>query len=270
MTDYESLSTVHALVIDMDGVLWRGETPLPGLNAFFDLLQERDIRFILATNNASKTPEQYLGKLKRFGVDIERDKILTSSLVTAAYLQAQLPPGAPVHVLGEEGLRRAVEEAGFALRQDHEGPVEAVVVGIDFSLTYEKLKRATLFIRAGARFIGTNPDRTLPIEGGLAPGTGAILVALETATDVKPTVIGKPGPIMFQHALQQMQANLVHTAMLGDRLETDIAGGHSAGMRTILVLSGASRREDLARARVQPTWIFSHIEELTRKWASSS
>lgn len=266
MTTQDTLASIRALVIDMDGVLWRGDTALPGLHDLFDFLRRRDIPFTLATNNASKTPQQYLQKLARLGVQVRPEEVLTSSLASAAYLRQKLPSGAAVHVLGQDGLRQAVHEAGFQVRDDHE-PVAAVVAGIDFELTYEKLKLATRHILAGAHFVGTNPDRTFPLDDGLAPGAGAILAALEAATGVKPTIIGKPGPLMFEQALQRMGVDAAHTAMLGDRLETDILGGHNAGLRTILVLTGVNSKEDLAGAPVPPTWVFSGIDALTAAWA---
>jgi 4-nitrophenyl phosphatase len=253
------LSSLKSLVIDMDGVLWRGDTPLPGLNDLFDLLHTRQMPYMLATNNASKTQDQYVQKFAKFGVEISPDRVLTSSLATAEYLKMQFAPGTRIHVLGQDGIRQAVAAAGFELADQD---VAAVVVGLDFSLTYEKLRTAALRINEGARFIGTNGDVTFPFEGGMAPGNGAILAALSAATGQKPITIGKPEPIVFELALNHLGADPAHTAMLGDRLETDILGASRANLKTILVLTGVSQQEDLAASDLKPDWVFSGIDAL--------
>ena len=264
-----NLSDIRALVIDMDGVLWRGDTPLPGLTEFFDFLQSHAIDFILATNNASKTPSQFLDKLANFGVTLEPEYILTSSLATAAYLKQEYPDGAKVYVVGQDGLRQALTGAGFTVVPDSSQPVDAVIAGIDFELTYETVKHATLLIRDGARFIGTNGDRTFPIEGGrFIPGTGSILALLEAATGVEPLIIGKPERYMFDIAMQQMQSTPAHTATLGDRLETDILGAQRAGLKAIMVLTGVDNEETITQKGVTPDVIFDGIDELTRYWAT--
>jgi len=260
----EALRDVHALVIDMDGVLWRGDDPLPGLTNFFGMLRERPITFRLATNNASKSPDQYVHKLASMGVEVAPDEILTSAAVTAQHIAA-VAPGASVYSIGD-GMRQAVLDYGLNLSSG--GQADFVAVGWDPKLTYKELSEATLLIRAGARFIGTNPDRTLPTERGLLPGNGAILAFLQAATDVEPFIIGKPERAMFDAALAAMGTDAAHTAMLGDRLETDILGGRNAGLYTIFVLTGASDEEELAASPVQPDWVFKDIQELTRAWSS--
>jgi 4-nitrophenyl phosphatase len=260
----EALRDVRALIIDMDGVLWRGDDPLPGIRDFFALLRERSITFRMATNNASKSPSQYVDKLASMGVEAQADDILTSAVVTAQYIAA-IAPGASVYAIGD-GLRQAVIEHGLHLSQ--EGTADFVVVGWDPELTYEELAEATLLIHAGSRFIGTNPDRTWPSERGLLPGNGATLAFLQAATDVEPFIIGKPERPMFEAALSAMGTDAAHTAMLGDRLETDILGGHEAGLRTILVLSGVSDEAGLAASPVKPDWVFRDVQELTLVWRS--
>ena len=259
MATSSSLASLTALVIDMDGVLWRGDTPLPGLADLFTMLHTRHMPYMLATNNASKTQAQYVQKFAKFGIDISPERVLTSSLATAEYLKTQFEPGTRIHVLGQDGIRQAVSAAGFELA-DRE--VAAVVVGLDFSLTYEKLRTAALRINEGARFIGTNGDLTFPFEGGMAPGNGAILAALSAATGQQPVTIGKPEPIVFELALNHLGTDPAHTAMLGDRLETDILGASRANLKTILVLSGVSQQEDLATSNLEPDWIFSGIDAL--------
>jgi 4-nitrophenyl phosphatase len=261
------LNDIRALVIDMDGVLWLGDSSLPGLVEFFNFLRQRSISFILATNNASKTPEQFLQKLTGFGVDVEREHILTSSLATATYLKQEYPSGAKAYAVGQDGLREALTEAGFVVFEDSSQPVDVVVAGIDFELTYERLKHAVLLIRDGARFVGTNGDLTFPIEGGrFAPGAGSILAAIQAATGVAPLTIGKPERFMFDIAMQKMNSNPENTATLGDRLETDILGGQRVGLKTIMVLTGVDDEDSIVEKGVQPDIICAGIDELVQVW----
>jgi 4-nitrophenyl phosphatase len=250
----------------MDGVLWRGDVPLPGLNRFFDFLHSQALPFILATNNASKTVAQYEQKLAKYGVTIQPENVMTSSLATAAYLVRELPNRGKVFVIGQDGITEAMRQAGFTVVADDRQPVEAVVAGIDFTLTYDKLKYATLLIRRGARFVGTNGDLTLPTEEGLFPGAGSILAAVTAATGVKPTVIGKPEPLMFQIAVQKMDSRPDQTIMIGDRLETDILGGQGAGLKTILVTTGIDTLETVAQKGIQPNLVVAGLDEIVDIW----
>jgi 4-nitrophenyl phosphatase len=246
----------------MDGVLWLGDTPLPGLVEFFDFLRRRSIPFILATNNASKTPHQYTEKLAGFGVAVKPEEILNSSLAAAAYLKREFASGAPIHLLGMDGLYEAVAAAGFTIVPDASRPVEAVVAGADFKLTYDKLKYAALLIQRGARFIGTNPDLTYPFVEGLAPGAGAILAALEATTGVAPIIIGKPKPFMFEVAMEMMGSTPNQTAMLGDRLETDILGGQQAGVTTILLTTGIDNEATIPQKGIAPDLVLHSLAEV--------
>jgi 4-nitrophenyl phosphatase len=255
---------IRHLIIDMDGVLWRGEQPIEGLVAFFEMTKEREIGYVLATNNASRTPESYVQKLRKFGVDIPAQCILTSAQAAASYLSDQAPPGAPVYVLGMEGLREAVLERGFHVV---EGGAEYVVVGWTIDLSWQQLAAATIQIRQGAQFIGTNPDVTFPSEVGLVPGNGAVLAALEAATNVQPIVVGKPRPHLYQEAMRQMASNPRNTAVIGDRLDTDIAGGAELGLFTILVLSGITTSDDQDSWPLMPDLVCNNIGELSRLWA---
>ncbi len=258
-----SLAEIRHLIVDMDGVLWRGNEPVEGLVDFFDLLRQREIGFVLATNNASQRPDQYMNKLARFGVTVGPEHILTSAQATADYLASIAPPGARVHVLGMEGLRDALTAGGFTLVEEG---AEYVVVGWAIDLTWRKLAVAALQIQAGATFIGTNPDVTFPSEVGPVPGNGAQLAALQAATGVAPLVIGKPEPWLYQEAMRRLGATPETTAVIGDRLDTDIAGGVRAGLRTILVLSGTSNESDLRASPVRPDLVAADIGELARLW----
>jgi 4-nitrophenyl phosphatase len=260
----EALRDLRAFVIDMDGVLWQGERPMPGLGEFFQTLRERQLRFVLATNNASQTPEQYVAKLAGLGVDVQRDEVLTSAQATALYLRQQSPNGSRVFAIGEDGVQQALAEQGFSLGGLYEVGAQYVVCGMDRGLSWDKLATATLNIRAGAGFVGTNPDLTLPTERGVTHGNGAILAALQAATGVAPVVIGKPEPIMYQQAMARLGVDPAVTAAIGDRLETDILGAVRAGIRSVLVLSGIATRDQLAGLDYQPTWVMQDIREVTR------
>jgi 4-nitrophenyl phosphatase len=252
----------------MDGVLWEGDRPMPGLVEFFQTLRERRIKFVLATNNASKTPEQYVSKLAGMGMIVARDDILTSAQAAALYLRRESANGTKVFAIGEDGVQQALAEQGFTLTGLYEVDAQYVVCGMDRGLSWDKLATATLNIRAGAKFIGTNPDTTLPTEHGITHGNGAILAALQTATGIAPIIMGKPEPIMYQLAMARLGSAPAETAAVGDRLETDILGAVRAGIRSILVLSGVSSREQLAGLDYQPTWVMRDIREVTRRLKS--
>ena len=256
---------MRAAVIDMDGVLWEGDRPMPGLVEFFEALRRRQMRLVLATNNASRTPEQYMAKLARMGVTVTIDEIFTSAMATALFLHQRSPAGARVFAIGEDGLRRALTETGFTLGDLYQNGAEYVVVGMDHGLSWDSLATATINIRAGAMFVGTNPDLTLPTEHGITHGNGAILAALQAATGIAPRVIGKPEPTMYQQALHRLQSDPALTVAIGDRLETDILGAVRAGLPSLLVLSGVSQPSDLEAITYRPTWVMKDIREVTQE-----
>ena len=270
----ESFKNIRALIIDMDGVLWHGTQAMPGLVEFFQTLDDLDIRYILATNNASLTPEQYVTKLAKMGVTVTQKQILTSGMATALYLSEQVnPKETRVFVVGEDGATQPLLELGFTLtglyevnnsdKPEQKG-ADIVVCGKDETLTWAKLATASLNIRAGASFIGTNADTTLPTEHGVTHGNGAILAALEVASGVKPTIIGKPEPIIYQQALGLLGISPEQTVALGDRLETDILGAVRTGIRSIMVLTGISSEADLQESDYQPTWVMEDISAVTK------
>jgi 4-nitrophenyl phosphatase len=256
-----SLPEIKHLIIDMDGVLYRGNQPMPRLCEFFAFLRERSISFILATNNSTSTPQQYVDKLERMGVTVSPSEILVSGQATARFLRREYPCGTRVHVFGMNALKQALTDEGFVLADEQ---VQLVVASMDRELTYDKLKRASLLIRAGARFIATNLDPTNPAEDGLLPGTGSMIAILETASGVKPQAIGKPEPIMYQLAMEQMHAQPETTAAIGDRADTDILGGKLAGLTTICVLSGSSNRAEAEAFGAD--MIFDDIAHLLETW----
>jgi 4-nitrophenyl phosphatase len=260
----QDFSNIKALIIDMDGVLWHGNVAIAGLTEFFQLLRAKDIRFILATNNASLTREQYVTKLANMGVTVALDEILTSGIATALYLAKRYEPSKTrVYVLGEEGASQPLAELGFILTGLYEVTADVVVVGKDSTLTWDKLATATLNVRNGAAFIGTNADTTLPTEHGITHGNGAILAAIQTGSGVAPVCIGKPEPIIYQQAIALLGADLNETIAIGDRLETDILGAVNTGIRSIMVLTGISGVTDLIESDYQPTWVLPDLEAVT-------
>ncbi|MCX7093265.1 MAG: HAD-IIA family hydrolase [Methylobacter sp.] len=270
----QPFTNIRALIIDMDGVLWHGDQPMPGLTDFFQTLREQQIRFILATNNASLTQAQYVSKLALMGVQVEPEEILTSSMATALYLSRHNNPAqSRVFVIGEDGAKQPLLDQGFTLtglyelNDDKDNPnrgADIVVCGKDSTLSWDKLATATLNIRAGAQFIGTNADTTLPTERGLTHGNGAILAALQAATGIAPTIIGKPEPIIYQQALALLGVDPEQTVAIGDRLETDILGAVRTGIRSLMVLSGVSTEEDFKTTDYQPTWVMPDIRDVTQ------
>ncbi len=264
----QPLTNIHALIIDMDGVLWKGNQALPGLIDFFQLLRQQNLAFILATNNASLTQDQYIAKLEKMGVSVSSNEILTSSMATSIYLSEQTDPKSTrLFVIGEDGLRLPLIEKGFNLIDSYENtdnsPVDYVVCGLDRKLTWEKLADASLHLHAGAKFIATNADTTLPTERGPVVGNGAILAALQATTHLPPTIIGKPEPIMYQQAIKILGAAPENTIAIGDRLNTDILGAVSTGIRSIMVLTGISSEDDIKSINYRPTWILADLPELT-------
>ena len=257
------LKSIRNLIIDMDGVLYRGETPIPGIVPFFQFLREHGIRFLLATNNSTLTQQEYSEKMARMGVPIPPDAVLTSAIAAADYLAARYPKGTRIHALGETGLKDALVSAGFVLADED---VTCVVVGMDRKFNWEKTSRATLLIRAGATFIGTNPDKTLPMPEGEIPGNGSLLALLEAASGVAPIIIGKPEKHLYEIAMRRLNAPLETTAALGDRLETDILGAFRMGLFSIMVLSGVSTREEAAASSYKPNLMFQDVGELAREW----
>lgn len=265
-----NFNTVSAITLDMDGVLWRGDTPLPGLIDAFALFAEREIPYALLTNNSSKTQAQYVAKLAALGVpDVPAERILTSAIATADDLAQQFPAGTRVHVVGMTGIREALDAAGFDVIGET-GDADVVVAGIDITLDYAKLRRAADLVRGGAVFIGTNGDLTFPDAGGLNPGAGTVLAAIEAASGVAPRIIGKPARPMFESALRLLGVAPERALMVGDRLDTDISGAQAVGMQTVLLLSGVTSPEVMATADVWPDAAYEDLAAMLRAWAGDA
>ncbi len=255
----QDISTIKALILDMDGVIWKGDNSIGNLPDIFSTIEERGLQFIMATNNATLTIEQFLNKLAGFGVQLEAWQVINSSLATVHYLQRNVSKGGPLYIIGEPGLKETLKDNGF---YHAENDVLAVVVGLDRDLTYKKLKKASLLIQAGTPFIGTNLDPTLPTPEGLIPGAGTILTALEAATGKFPVIIGKPAPEIYLLALERLGVTPEQSLVVGDRLETDIAGGQKLGCRTCVVLSGVATNEQAENWQPVPYLIKRDLMDL--------
>ncbi|GAB4181728.1 MAG: HAD-IIA family hydrolase [Roseiflexaceae bacterium] len=261
------LNSFNAVVFDMDGVLYRGKQPLAGVADLLALLDEKGIAYACATNNATMTPQEFSEKLARMEIRMPADRIVTSPVATRRYLEARAPRNTGIYCIGMNGLRDALFGDGY-FREDDQAP-SYVVVGMDFQVTYPQLRRACLHIRAGATFIGTNPDTTFPAEDGIVPGCGAILALLRTGSEQEPYVIGKPGPALFEASISILGAEPAKTLTVGDRLDTDIAGAQAAGLASALVLTGVSTAETLEKSSVKPDLVFADLPALAAAWRAS-
>jgi len=246
-------SSLRGVLIDLDGVVYTGQEPIPGGAGFLADCRRRGLQFLLVTNNSTTSPELVAARLHDMGIDVLPAEILTSAQAAAAYVRARAESGARVFIVGEAGLRQAAEDEGLAL-VDAGSTVDWVIAGLDRRFDYAQLTRATRAILAGARFVATNADALLPVEGGqVVPGAGSIVAAIQTATGVAPSVVGKPEPGLFEHGLRRLGGLLpAQVAMIGDRLDTDVVGGRRAGLHTILVLSGVTNRSEAEAATPAP------------------
>jgi 4-nitrophenyl phosphatase len=256
---------VKALILDMDGVLWKESEAIGNLPEIFARIQALGLDYILATNNATKTQKKYVEKLAGFGAYIPEEKIVNSSMAVAYLLHKRFPSGGNVYIVGETGLAQALEQAGF---HQSENNCVAVIASMDRAISFEKLKRATLLIRSNVPFYATNPDRTYPTPEGLIPGAGSIIGSLEISTDVKPIIAGKPNPTLYEFALERLGTLPSQTMVVGDRLETDILGGQKLGCPTALVLSGIATRTEGESHQPPVDVIAESLEELLYEWCN--
>lgn len=245
-------------LIDMDGVLIQGKTPLPGAPEFIDRLKARKRKFLILTNNSQYTPGDLAFRLKAIGLEIEESQIFTSGLATAMFIHKQ-KPDATAFVVGESGLTTLLHNRDIVITDLQ---ADYVIVGETTSYNYELVKKAVRLIHGGARFILTNPDPNGPSEGGIVPGAGALAAMIEKATGMAPLVIGKPNPLMIRMALNYLDVHSEETTMIGDRMETDIAAGVMSGLETILVLSGVTKEEDICRFPYRPTTTYDSVAEI--------
>lgn len=256
-----STRPIRGVLLDLDGVLWRGDTLLPGVRELFGFMDARRIPYCLASNNATLTVDRLNRRLEEVGVVLGSEHLVTSADAAAGYLREAFPQPPEVFVIGEDVLRRALTGIGCRLVERSE-EARVVVVGMDRSLTWGKLVEAGLAIGGGATFIGTNPDRTFPTERGIGPGNGAVLAALETATGRPPIIVGKPEAPIFREAARRIGVPPAETLVVGDRLETDIVGGQMAGMQTALVLTGVTSAAEAATRPEHADQVFADLPAL--------
>ncbi len=259
---YDLLPNIKGLIIDMDGVLWHDTVPIGDLKAIFDRIKGLGLEFILATNNATRTIDEYVEKLAKFGVRLSDEKVINSAQATGIYLQSKYPMGTGLYLIGQPSLRKTLEGFGMEVYDMASDKIDVVVVSLDFHLSYEKLKTASLLLQSGCDFIGTNSDTTLPTPDGLIPGSGTLIGALEIASGKKAKIIGKPEPLLYEMALKRLGTLPEETLAIGDRLETDIAGAQAAGIHSALVLSGVSQMEEVKNYNPPPEIIAQDLSEL--------
>jgi 4-nitrophenyl phosphatase len=266
--NYSWLASTTALILDMDGVLWRDTESIGDLKSIFKRIDQLGLHVIFATNNATRTIHHYVKALETFGIYSDPEQIITSATAVVCLLKSMFPSGGPVCIVGEQGLIDACSENGY-YHSDTEAL--AVIAGMDRYLTYTKLQTATLLLRKGVPFIGSNPDNTFPTPLGLVPGAGSILAALSAASSVIPVIAGKPEPIMYEIALKRLNETADHVLVVGDRPETDIAGAQKIGCRTALVLSGVTNEIQAAAWQPAPDIITDNLETLINiKWSLHS
>jgi NagD protein len=249
---------IHSWLMDMDGVLVREDHAVPGADRFIARLAELKLPFLVLTNNSIYTRRDLAARLAQSGLDVPEDAIWTSALATADFLDTQRP-GGTAFAIGEAGLTTALHDAGYTLS---ERSPDYVVLGETRTYSFERIAQAIRLISSGARFIATNPDPTGPTPDGPLPATGSVAALISRATGVEPYFVGKPNPLMMRSALNAIDAHSETTAMVGDRMDTDIVAGLEAGMHTILVLTGSTRRDEAERFPYRPSRIVDSVADL--------
>ena len=249
---------IHSWLMDMDGVLVREESAIPGADEFLARLRERGLPFLVLTNNSMYTRRDLAARLSRSGLQVPEEAIWTSALATAQFLGDQRPGGS-AFVIGESGLTTALHATGYTLT---DRDPDYVVLGETRTYSFERITQAIRLINGGARFIATNPDPTGPTPDGPLPATGSVAALISRATGVQPYFVGKPNPLMMRSALNTLDAHSESAAMVGDRMDTDVVSGLEAGMHTVLVLTGVTGREEAERFPYRPSRIVDSIANL--------
>jgi 4-nitrophenyl phosphatase len=246
------------LLFDLDGVLYRGDEPVPHAVEVMATLRRSGARMAFLTNNSSRTPEQVAAKLVGIGIDASPTEVVTSALATAELLAGR--GGGTAYVIGQDGIRRALADAGVTVVDGEPDRVDYVVVGVDVEATYAKLRIAGVLVQRGAQLVGTNPDRSFPVPGALWPGAGALLAVVTETTGVAAEVVGKPFTPLFETAGRRVGAS--SPLVIGDRLDTDIAGANALGWDSLLVLTGVSTRGEIGDGSARPTYVAEDLRAL--------
>ena len=252
------MRTNKNLITDMDGVLIRGSDLVAGADKFVAQLQEQGREYLVLTNNSLYTPRDLAHRLTTIGLEIPPDRIFTSALATAQFLQSQRSNGT-AFVVGESGLTEAIHAVEYVITDIDP---DYVVLGETGAYNYAMITKAIRLIDAGAQFIATNPDASGPTEHGIVPGCGAMASLIEKATGKSPFFVGKPNPLMMRTALNYLDVHSEDTVMIGDRMDTDIIAGVESGLETVLVLTGVTRREEIERFPYRPTWVLDSIADI--------
>jgi 4-nitrophenyl phosphatase len=261
MNGEELVLSLKGLLIDLDGSIYKGNTSLHYSREFIEFLRKVNIKFLFLTNNSTQLPMDYVNKLRNMDIETKEEEILTSGIATAIYLSSLKNVG-NAYVIGEEALKKAIISVNWKVLEDADY-VDAVVVGLDRSFNFEKLRKANYLIRNGAKFIATNPDKTFPMENRIDPGAGSLVAAVSAASEKKPIVIGKPSPYIGKIALSKLGLKSHEVGIVGDRLDTDILFGKRLKIKTFLVLTGISKREDMEKSKIKPDFVFENLEEMT-------
>ncbi|GHB12016.1 HAD-IIA family hydrolase [Salinicola rhizosphaerae] len=256
-----SRRNIKSWLTDMDGVLVHENKAIPGAAELINQWREREIPFLVLTNNSIYTPRDLSARLQHSGIEVPEESIWTSALATASFLRDQAP-GSSAFVVGEAGLLTAIHEAGFIMTDT---APDYVVLGETRSYSFEAITKAIRLIKDGARFICTNPDATGPSAEGVLPATGAVAALITEATGRKPYIVGKPNPMMFRSALNKLGVHSDATGMIGDRMDTDIVAGIEAGMHTVLVMTGISDKTEIERYPFRPKEIMASVAELVEE-----
>jgi NagD protein len=257
---------IRSWLMDMDGVLVHEESAIPGADRFLAALREAGTPFLVLTNNSIYTRRDLAARLRASGLDVPEESIWTSALATARFLEEQRPGGS-AFVIGEAGLTTALHEAGYTLT---DRDADYVVLGETRTYSFERITRAIRLITEGARFIATNPDATGPSPDGPLPATGSVAALISRATGAEPYYVGKPNPLMMRSALNAIEAHSETTAMIGDRMDTDVVSGLEAGLHTILVLTGLTTTEDAERYPYRASRIVDSVADLVDEVASAA
>lgn len=250
----------YGFICDMDGVIYHGNHLLPGVPEFVNWLKSENKNFLFLTNSSERSPKELQQKLKRLGLDVDESHFYTSALATATFLASQCPHGS-AYVIGEPGLINALYDVGFSMNEVNP---DYVVIGDTRAYSFEKIELATFLVNKGAKLIGTNPDLTGPTEKGFVPATKALTAPIELATGMQAYFVGKPNPLMMRHALKKLGCRAEETAIIGDRMDTDIIAGIETEIDTVLVLSGVTDRESVNKFPYRPMYILDGVGDIVK------
>lgn len=256
--DLEELRNKNAFICDMDGVIYHGNRIIPGVKEFLDWIEKNDKKFLFLTNSSERSPRELSQKLARMGLHVDESHFYTSALATASFLASQCRGGS-VYVIGEPGLTYALYEAGFSMNDVNP---DYVVFGSTKALSYEKIEKAARLVMNGAKLIGTNSDLTDPSEQGIVPACRALISPIELTTGRKAYFVGKPNPLMMRHAIKKLGTHRIETALIGDRMDTDIIAGIETEIDTVLVLSGVTTVEGMKKFPYRPRYVLDGVGDI--------